>query len=395
MSSKPDFELPSEETTFAEGDTVYIIDKNKRDLWKGTVKKVLKSGYTIHFDDDDEDEKVKKQRVIAVTEKNTSIFEEQVKLREEIEKEEKEKEAQKDEKDEEKPKKAKKPRKVKKPVLCPQEIVRNAWGNGIREVDPFRKFLTKSMDKIVKEFERYHKMMNIADYPLFQLAGGVSEDAKQTFWKQAQAQWRGLFGDAEAVDPKVFVRKAAEAMRLPKQAESNARETLAWFFDIGTLDTVDFAQFCAFLAMFGPSETAIRKIGHFLKCPTELKDAVMYVDLEEVRDPDIDIEEIQANEFTIMIGDTEKAVYNRPDVNTDGKYLIDSDGKEYSSWMEYFESNPVEPKGEVEVEPMEEAQEPEKPKKQRKPKKMAKLSQDQVMSQQRVKESEDEDEKDE
>ena len=394
MSSKPDFELAPEDKTFEKGDSVYVVDKNKTDIWKGTVRKVLKTGYTIHIEEDNQDEKIKKDRVLPVTDRNNAIFEEQAKLREQLEKENEEKEKEQ-EAEKEKPKKARKPHKVKKPILSPQEVVKNAWGKGIKELTPFRKYLNKVMDKIIKEFEKYQKMMNVADYPLFQLGGGVSKDGKDTFWRQAQAQWRALFGDAEAVDSKLFVKKAGEAMRLPKQAESNARETLAWFFDIGTLDSVDFAQFCAFLAMFGPSETAIRKIGHFLKCPTELKDAVMYIDLEEVRDPEVDIEEIQANEFTIMIGETEKVVYNRPDVNTDGKYLIDGDGKEYSSWLEYFEANPVEPKGEVEIEAMEEEQEqePEKPKK--KTMKMAKLSQEQMKSQPKVKETEEEDEADE
>jgi hypothetical protein len=145
-----------------------------------------------------------------------------------------------------------------------------------------------------------------------------------------------MFDGAETVETDDFILKAGLVFRLPNQMTANARSGLKWYFNPAVIDTVNFKQFCGFLAMFGPTATLLRKLGHFLKCPDELGERVMFLDAQTIAGPDLD-RDAEVNGFTVTVGDNEVTVYNNPLVDTSEPYLVDADGTPYRSWTAYFE----------------------------------------------------------
>jgi hypothetical protein len=147
-----------------------------------------------------------------------------------------------------------------------------------------------------------------------------------------------LFGDTDKVDNSEFVRKVSGLVCLPSQSIANAKETLSWFFDPENNEKVSFAQFCGFLAMFGPVPSAMRKLGHFLKCPPELRDALVYLDVAGIEENEEELGSEEGNLFTVEMNGKSVAIYNRIDVESSEQYLIDGEGKAYGSWVEVFEA---------------------------------------------------------
>ncbi|KAH0794367.1 39 kDa initiator binding protein [Histomonas meleagridis] len=365
---EPIFELPPADHQFTEGEDIYLIDKNQIDLWKAKIKKITKVNHIIKIEDSDEGEKRLKttERLLERTEKNNQIYETQLKQRQELEKEMKDKEErEKEENDEEKEsveneikeeekseeyssndeknspiqeekkrKRSKKPRSKRPAVIDNREIVRNSWLNGIHEVESFRKYMNDNLNEAMDEYMKFYNMMNITENPPFKLGGGLSSDEVSEFWKDCLSFWRHIYPNKCVVNTTHFIRKLAEKLRLPNQIESNAREALAFIFDPETQPETEFTQFCAFMAMFGPSSTAIRKLGQFLKCPEKLKDSLVFPDIDELMTSKFNIDLMEMNCFTL----NGKNVYNRIAVDTNGNYLVDSDGVEYGSWDEFFKS---------------------------------------------------------
>jgi hypothetical protein len=222
-----------------------------------------------------------------------------------------------------------------KPTVIPTaQIVKSAWLGGIRNPREFRRCIRASIDVLVRDFKLYHQMMHAAKSPLF-VIGGIASDKR--FWKSAKGQWLSMFDGDETVETNDFILKAAFPFRLPNQTTSNAREALKWYFDPTLIDTVNFRQFCAFLAMFGPMGTALRKLSHFLKCPDDLGERVMFLDAQSVGSPDFDLDDAEVNGFTVTTGEKEMTVYNNPLAETSEPYLVDTEGTCYGSWGEYFE----------------------------------------------------------
>jgi hypothetical protein len=82
----------------------------------------------------------------------------------------------------------------------------------------------------------------------------------------------------EVVEIQMFIRKAGTTLKLPKQSLGNPKDAFEWYFDLNLIGIANFALFAAFLAMFGPPQTAIRKLGHFLECPRELLEKLIFLD---------------------------------------------------------------------------------------------------------------------
>lgn len=426
----PDFERPKDDYEFSKGEEIYIIDKNKIDLWKAIIKKVSPDKVSVHYEASEEDKKYSTtKRFLLRTDHNNEIFNQQEEIRAKSvaeDKEEKmkaklkdhEKKQKQQKKKQEKPKpKAKSPSKpkkkkkvededededdkeieddddeeniemqleddesddsessnedpsndydngsqttsnseetahrrkkstpTKKPIIDNQYVIHSAWESGIHDVDSFRSFMLQSIESTVEDFEKLYKMNNVSEFPPFKIGGNVDTSEIEKFWTQSQVIWKKLFGELESVPTKDFLKKAVPFFKLPNQREANARDTLKFIFDPEVLENTDFVQFCCFLAMFGPHQTAIRKIGHWLKCPAEMKDLLLFPDI-----PDGSVEltdDTEMNCFTLKTGDeeeqegsNEKYVYNIPYIDTDGSYLVDTEGNTYKDWSEYFEKN--------------------------------------------------------
>ncbi|KAH0791428.1 39 kDa initiator binding protein [Histomonas meleagridis] len=344
---------------FQRGDDIYFIDRNKTDLWKAKIKKCNEKYYAIHFEDVDKvDKKVKgTERLLERTEKNNQIYEAQLKQREELEKSMKEKEEEEENEnpsheeelddenktadkdldtDSNKKKKRSGKLRSKRPIIDSREIVKNAWSMGFHEIEKFRKFLKKNLNNTMSEYEKYYKMVHVTENPYFKLGGQTSSTVENQFWEDCSIFWKRLCPNEAVVNTVQFIRKVSELLRLPNQTESNARDAIRFIFDPEIQPETEFMQFCAFMAMFGPAPTAMRKIGHFLKCPQNIMNSIVFNDMSELANTNI--EDMEMNCFTLSLGEgKEKNVYNRVSVDTNGKYLVDADGVEYESWEELFE----------------------------------------------------------
>lgn len=389
MTSAPKFEFP-EDHEFVKGEHIYVIDKNKHDIWQALIKKVGKNGYIVHFEDNDDGDKKfpKTKRFLLRTETNNAIYEDQAKQRQEKESESEESESPKPEElsppneEEEKPKRK---RAKKDVVFDKQAFVLHAWDSGIREKEAFVKYMSECTEDVVAEFERYYKIKNVDRYPPFTIGGELKEKNLSNFWETCKIQWKGICGNVDSVPTKVFLSKAPNAYKLPNQSLSNARAALKFIFDPETSETTDFIQFCAFLAMFGPAQSAIRKIGAFLKCPENIKEQLGMPDLGTFQDPEINLEDTEMNGFTFTAKDgAERTLYNIPYVEavssrepSKGNYLIDDEGTEFESWIDFFRKTyPDDFKEQKKSDDEDEEEKPKKQKKEKKEKKPKKVKKD-------------------
>lgn len=385
---KPNFEHAEEDHEFHVEDEIYLIDKNKVDIFKGKINKINKKGYTVTLTDHDENGPktvLSPKRLLLLTPTNNEIYEKQQEIRKKIIEEREEKkememiqkqieeaennneENQPDKKEEtenganedddqintenkqdenkteentktKSPKRIKKRKKAKKPIFDQHVIIKTAWHNGIHDVDQFKRYVKRNVKLLVSEFEKYHVMMNAAEEPPFSLGLNLSESDITKFWTTARSQWKKMFDDADSVDTDDFIRRTAATFRLQNQMESNARAALQFFFDTESSSAnneTNFFQFSALLALFGPTQTMFRKIGHFLQCPSCLKDSFSYTDVADIKEPD---KNTCLNEFVFFAGtNNETYVYNMPFTTTDEQYIIDEEGNKYDSWLKVFE----------------------------------------------------------
>ena len=83
-------ELPNfdrENKGFKNGDDVYVIDGNGYDIYLGKIVNVVGDTYAIHYPawPEDDEELNGSERLLALSDRNKEIFEQQEKLRREIE----------------------------------------------------------------------------------------------------------------------------------------------------------------------------------------------------------------------------------------------------------------------------------------------------------------------
>jgi hypothetical protein len=96
----------------------------------------------------------------------------------------------------------------------------------------------------------------------------------------------------------------------------------------------------------------MRKLGNFLKCPTEWRESVTYVDVSELESRKKPPDDLEMNSFAFRLASGTKIVYTLVHVETGGKYLVDSDGNEYESWQDVLAAfpEPLPPEDEEEEE---------------------------------------------
>ncbi|OHS97260.1 hypothetical protein TRFO_09523 [Tritrichomonas foetus] len=343
---------------FKEGDEVYYIDKNRIDIFQATIKEITEKGILVVLDDlNSKTKKASPKRLLLRTAKNNTIYEKQEAERKK-EKSKKKKTARtknpkknidKDDNDSnddndnenenDNPKHKKRERKLKKPIFDKQLIVKTAWQKGIHNPQQFKKFIKKNMSSVYDEYERYFKMMNLSENPIFSFGGDLTDSEVKKFWNVSKVQWQKMFGDSDVVDVSEFVRKTANLCKLPKQTESNAKETLQFFFSPDEIENVSFSQFCAFLALFGPSDSVFRKIRDIFGLSEDIKNCFEYPEPAEFTDESI---ETEMNGFSVFVGtESERYVFNNPCVPYGKTYLIDETGKMFDTWNDFFTENPL------------------------------------------------------
>ena len=454
--SSPEFEHPDKNYEFTKGEEIYVIDKNKVDIWKAVIRRIGSNGFGVHYESSQEDKKYPTaQRFLLRTEKNNAIFEEQDEERSKVEgslekakkvkkekakkekvkkekKTESKSEKKKTKKNQDKPKTKPKANKKKiedddeeenddfiedddddeeididddesedsqtadedpsndydtgsqsnsepqtrkrkrgtpsnKPIIDIHFVVNKAWQNGMQTLEAFDAFIQENLQTAKGEFEKLYRMMNVNDgEPPFVIGGTQNPQEVAKFWKGCQVLWKETFGETESIPLKDFLKKAASLFKLPNQKESNAREALQFFFDPETYKYIDFVQFSAFLAMFGPQKDTMRKISQWFKCPVEMKNSLIFPDIP---DNSLSLDSsAEMNRFVLALGENkneegeneaeasneneseapkeneseaskEQYVYNIPFVDAEENYLIDGEGKSYKDWTDYFEKN--------------------------------------------------------
>jgi hypothetical protein len=344
---EPDFSLTPPDHVFSVGDEVYFIDENKVDLFKATIAQKYPKGYLVRFaDEDEEDKKVRdNKRLLLCNTANNAIFRAQEKLR----RCPPPPPAPKSDSDDDSGRFIrKKPRPVIL-VLSPDALVQDAVKKGIRGVDAFRTHLRGRFDTALKIFDTRERLLNADTNPLFRLGGNLDPEDVQFFWKRSKAEWVEMFGTEVAVPARVFVKKAAETFSLPNQDIANAREVLNTFLDIDRGQPVNIAAFCGLLATFGPSASLMRKLKQYLECPEEARAAIQWIDMGSAKDLAL-VEAEEGNSFEADTVNGSKIVYNLVTIDADGRYLLDSDGKRYSSWTDFCTENPPATEEEEEAE---------------------------------------------
>ena len=130
-SDLPNFDRSEKE--FTVGDIVYVIDENMSDIYEAQVRKIVDDKYSVYYPEYEQDEIVPIDRMLARTETNKEIFDEQEEIRlrkEDGEEDENSGEFQEEEKQEkpcdeskddlEKPKKPKPSKEKNPPKMIPK-----------------------------------------------------------------------------------------------------------------------------------------------------------------------------------------------------------------------------------------------------------------------------------
>jgi hypothetical protein len=175
--------------------------------------------------------------------------------------------------------------------------------------------------------------------------GGLSEQNTEVFLMQAQRLWTEVLqcSPTSAVVTDIAIERAAERFRYHEQPPANAREVIAAIIRPSAGERLSFADFCRFLAMFGPEKTVMLKIAGLLTCSNATGKWLTFDrDHTTARPP-----------FAYFLGDTpnclfvhhgdnlHEKVFNDPVVDAAQPYLVDEFGILYKDWDDWFAKHPV------------------------------------------------------
>jgi hypothetical protein len=107
-----------------------------------------------------------------------------------------------------------------------------------------------------------------------------------------------------------------------------------------------FADFCQFMAQFGPERTVMLKIASLLGCSNATGQWLTFEkDQGHLKVPVAYFGAKCENCLTVCHGDGwVERLYQNPCVEAEsGRYLIDDDGNTYQDWEEWFDDHPVSP----------------------------------------------------
>lgn len=177
--------------------------------------------------------------------------------------------------------------------------------------------------------------------------GPVPPAEFDNFIEKCKQIWMELFQTNDVLKPiqtNYFIEKAATRFKQSEQPTDNARDVLKAIIAPSQPDCIDFNQFCRFMAMFGPEQTIMLKIASLLGCSNATGQWLMF----EKFSPQVlnqfygAFEELQPN--CLMLNSKPPVrIWNLPNVSAqnNNKYIFDQNRKQYSSWEEYFQNNPV------------------------------------------------------
>ena len=99
--------------------------------------------------------------------------------------------------------------------------------------------------------------------------GAVQQQDFDNFIGKCKQIWMEEFQTNDVIRPiptNYFIEKAAARFKQAEQPTDNAREVLRAIIAHSQPESIDFNQFCRFMAMFGPEPTIMLKIASLLSC---------------------------------------------------------------------------------------------------------------------------------
>ncbi|OHT16337.1 39 kDa initiator binding protein [Tritrichomonas foetus] len=176
--------------------------------------------------------------------------------------------------------------------------------------------------------------------------GPIQNQEFETFVQICKNIWTELLtSDDRPVQTPHFIDVAAQRFKQEEQPLDNARDVLrAIIAPSPNQNVVTFAQFCKFMAMFGPEKTIMLKIASLLSSSNNSGQWLMF-----------EPQTMNANTFYGAFSDNEPnclvlnyrnkpvRIWNLPNVEAmpNKRYIVDEENRYYSSWEEYFQYNPV------------------------------------------------------
>jgi hypothetical protein len=177
--------------------------------------------------------------------------------------------------------------------------------------------------------------------------GRLSPDQTNSFIRTSRELWSELFGIHCAYVPTDrLVHIAATRFKHTEQPLDNAKDVIKAIIVPPTGATqLDFADFCRFLAMFGPEQTVMLKISSLLTCSNATGKWLTFdSDFMAERRPAPFARFNPAEPNCLLVQRTDgqvSRVYNDPNVDATKPYLIDASGQQFCQWDDYFREHPV------------------------------------------------------
>ena len=175
--------------------------------------------------------------------------------------------------------------------------------------------------------------------------GKVMPQVADQFFQSVRALWMQLNGGlVKAANTTMFTQSAAEMLRQEGQQLDNAIDVLAAIISPNRADMTTYEQFVKFMAMFGPRRTAMLKIESLLRCSHRTGQWLIF-DTHTHPLPSVyaAFDDNEPNCLVIRCNGSVTRVWNMPTVDCGNgqAYLVDELDRTYTSWVEYFDANPV------------------------------------------------------
>jgi hypothetical protein len=183
--------------------------------------------------------------------------------------------------------------------------------------------------------------------------GKVTDDQSELFLASAQKLWFEVLQCSATAQVAIdfAIDRAASRFRYQEQPIENAHDVINAIIRPSLVDAkLGFADFCRFLAMFGPEKTVMLKIAALL---TNSNKSGKWLTFEKAKEavarPSAFFDYAIPNCLVIHHADySQERVYNIPTTEAaTGPYLVDEFGDRYKDWDEWFIRHPVKQQGSV------------------------------------------------
>ncbi|OHT03571.1 39 kDa initiator binding protein [Tritrichomonas foetus] len=176
--------------------------------------------------------------------------------------------------------------------------------------------------------------------------GPLVDSFFQEFQRTCVHTWKELTGlnTNRSFTSSSFLQHAAAKFKIPEQNEKQALNIIKSIIAPHHVELINFEMFARFMAMFGPPQTVMQKITSLLESSEREKPEpwLLFSKPESMPQNYGMFDENEQNCLFIKMYGTEIKVWNIPLINSnEGDYIMDEDGRLFSSWDTYFKHHPL------------------------------------------------------